>query len=102
MRTLEETRPKMDCDNCKEEVKHLKGAVLNNTFGFYCTPCLSGESRQAGAHQASEIRTSDRDAHQRDIIQPYKPDGTPNSEFISEYPDQAKDYFSQEQLEKYA
>jgi hypothetical protein len=33
-----------------------------------------------------------RQDHQRDLLQPYKPDGSINEEFMEAYPDQAKLY----------
>ena len=42
----------------------------------------------------------DRLDHAKDIIQPYK-GNNPNPEFIREYPDNAKRYFNQQQIEEY-
>jgi hypothetical protein len=54
---------------------------------------------QTGAAQYS--RDQDRADHQRDVIQPWANE-KPNPAFIREYPDQAKEYFTDEQLAQYS
>lgn len=37
-------------------------------------------------------RTSEYQKFDRELVQPYLPDGTPNPEFIKHYPEESKDY----------
>lgn len=59
---------------------------------------------ELGIQQSSTYRNWSHDQqrmnHQKDILQPYNRDGKPNPEFIREYPEESKTYFTQEQLNK--
>lgn len=41
-----------------------------------------------------------RDRYEKDILQPFVNGVDPNPEFVKAYPEQSKEYFTQEQLEK--
>lgn len=89
----------MKCDNCKK-FHMLKGAVVNGAFGHYCPDCIKIGSRQSSPSVASFQRNTDRQTHEKDMVQPWA-NGKPNRDFIRAYPDKAKDYFNQKELETY-
>lgn len=89
----------MICDSCTLDKQHLHGAIINGKYGQYCSECLQKVSRQASAGSAQYSRDRDRDDHQVDMLQPWDGRGKPSTEFIRHYPDEAKDIFTQEELE---
>ena len=89
------------CDNCQSLEPTLTIAIVGGKFGSYCNSCVAGINRMANAGSASYNRDRDRENHQRDLIQPWTPDGTPNKEFIRQYPEQARENFTPEQLDQY-
>jgi hypothetical protein len=89
------------CDSCKQE-KPTAAAILGGSFGEYCIDCLSKDRRMPQTGAAQYSRDQDRADHQRDVIQPWDARGNPSSEFIRQYPEQAVEYFTDEQLRKYS
>ncbi len=59
------------------------------------------QTRQANPRSAQYARDRDRDAHEIDLLQPWDAKGIPNREFIRNYPDEAKDNFTEEELNQY-
>lgn len=92
----------MTCDSCTLEFQHLRGAVVNGTYGQFCAPCLQNQTRQDNPRSAQYSRDRDREAHEKDLIQPWDKHGNPNKDFIREYPEEAKANFSPEELAKFA
>lgn len=89
------------CDFCHTKNADTTGAVLNGTFGQACRECRTNANRIPSGSGAQWQRDRDREDNLRDLIQPYDRKGNPNTEFIRNYPDQAKDYFTPDQLENY-
>lgn len=74
----------------------MKRAIINGKLIENPTPeQLAGNTRFGDA--AAYHRDADRDDNYVDIIQPYI-GNKPNPEFISAYPERAKDYFSDDEL----
>lgn len=90
----------MKCNNC-DNTDQLTGAVLSGKFGNYCRSCIDLSNRLKSPLTAQYDRDRDREAHQRDLLQPWDKDGNPNTEFIRQYPDSAVDYFSEDELREY-
>lgn len=88
------------CEFCYD-YKETTGAVLAGVFGQACRLCRNKHSRLPSADAAQYHRDRDREDHLKDLIQPWTKDQKPNTEFIRNYPEQAKDYFTDEQLETY-
>lgn len=91
-------------DNCKNE------AVIDPRFGVLPCQFHQDEDSQiemppspefANRTKADRIQVQ-RDQHNRDILQPYLPgkEMKPNPDFVREYPNRAKDYFTEDQLHK--
>lgn len=91
----------MTCNQCTLEFQHLRGAVVSGKYGQYCAPCLRSLTRQANPRSAQYARDRDREAHEKDLIQPWDANGRPSREFIRNYPEEAKLNFSEEELAKY-
>jgi hypothetical protein len=91
----------MICDACKGDFNNLHGAIINGKYGQYCWQDIQKASRQASPGHAAFSREADRRAHQADMLQPWDSNGVPSTEFIRQYPANAKDMFSQEELERY-
>lgn len=87
------------CEFCLKH-KDTTGAILNGKYGQACRNCRDLVNRVPSASGAQWHRDRDREDNLRDLIQPWS-NGKPNTEFIRNYPEQAKDYFTQEQLETY-
>lgn len=88
------------CEGCFD-AKPTTAAVIAGKYGQFCRDCKTRMSRQAQAGSAAYERDRDRQAHEKDLIQPWDGHGHPNREFIRNYPDSAVDYFSKEELEQY-
>jgi hypothetical protein len=94
----------MNCPrkNCKNK------AIQDPTYGVL--PCKSCQNSTRSVDKRPEFSvlsrhnriTEQRDLGSKDTIQPYEDlsKGTPNPEFVKAFPDQAPQYFSQEQLAK--
>lgn len=91
----------MICDGCKLDKPQLRGAIVKGKFGQYCSACLDGAKRMPSTGSAQYSRDRDRSDHEVDLLQPWDVRGSPNTEFIRRYPDEAKDMFTQEELEQY-
>lgn len=85
------------CDSCQSK-PGIRNGVLEGKFGFYCSPCLSGQT--SSGQSAQWLRDRDSEDHREDLVQPWHPDGSANSEFYRLYPDEAKEMFSEEELEE--
>lgn len=90
----------MICDRCAQE-RPTTGAIINGKYGQYCQECRSALYYPSLALNAAYNRDKDRSDNQRDLLQPWTPKGQPNKEFIANFPDEAHDIFSAEELEKY-
>lgn len=94
-----------DCPRCHKE-KSITHPQFGKMQGKKCRDKdrkLVGEITTppefATGSQADRIQ-EDRLKHEKDILQPFNMDNTPNQDFIRSYPERAKDFFTQEQLEK--
>lgn len=87
------------CDGCKQKTPSVTTSVIGGKFGNYCAVCLRVEQRHASPQAAQYHRDRDREAHQRDMLQPWV-DGKINREFAREYPDSAKDIYSEDELKE--
>lgn len=88
------------CNACNSARK-VKAAVLNGQFGNYCERCIAKADRHMSPAAVQGQRDQDYADNKRDLIQPYGRHGHPNAEFIKEYPEQAKEIFNDEELEKF-
>ena len=75
-------------------------AIAGGKFGTYCKTCLSKGARTQQAHQAIYNRDREREDYAKDLIQPWV-NGKPNKEFITNYPEYAKENFTEEELREY-
>lgn len=91
----------MTCDVCRVDYSLLRGAIVRGKYGQYCSPCIQGIKRPPNSGAAKYARDRDHDAHEFDLIQPWDIKGNPNREFISNYPTEAHDMFTKEELEQY-
>jgi hypothetical protein len=90
------------CEVCRKR-RPTKGSIVGE---FYykdiCDPCYSNlmvmETPSSG--QASYNRGRETEEHEADIIQPYNGDGSPSTDFIRLYPDQARTMFSDEDMNR--
>ena len=89
------------CDSCKIHTTNAHGAVINGEYGQYCSNCLDKQQRMAGTHAAEYSRQRQWEDYAREIIQPYTREGKPNTEFIRQYPEEAEEEFTKEELEQY-
>jgi hypothetical protein len=94
------TKLKTLCIGCGS-TKHTKKAMLDGKYGDYCSNCINAVKRLHHPGSAQYKRDRDRDAHELDLLQPWDAKGNPSKEFITHYPDEANDIFSQEELEQY-
>ena len=88
------------CDGCDELADRLTGAILNSIYGHYCDNCVGTNKRKAHTGKASYDRDRDREDYKKDMLQPFLPDGTPNTEFIRAYPER-KANFTDDELKEY-
>ncbi len=94
-----------NCPSC-----HKEPAIVHATYGV-----LKGKKcRDVDRKKVSAITpppefptlsmndriTTDRLKHEKDILQPWGNNWQPNPDFVKAYPELARDYFTQEQLEK--
>lgn len=91
----------MKCDNCHSESVRLTTAIIGGKFGNYCTNCTQKAGRSAHAGHAQYLRARDREDNAKDLLQPWNKDGTPNREFIREYPEEAKLNFTEKELKDF-
>lgn len=87
------------CSRC-EKKRPTKGAILNSKFGHYCSECLASQHRQDLASKAEYSRERDRETYKKDMLQPFLPNGKPNTEFIRAYPERS-DNFTEDELKEY-
>lgn len=80
------------CLVCSKQEK-LISAVYNGKYGLYCKSCLS---RQNHVGSADYARQADRDAHEADMVQPWKRDGSPNRDYARLYPNMVDEMYSEE------
>lgn len=76
-------------------------AIVKGRWGVYCPECMSLEKRQNSPAKASYDRDRDRENHRKDMLQPWLPNGKPNTEFIRAYPERS-DNFTEEELKEYS
>lgn len=87
----------MNCDNCHKRPA-TKTAILNNKFGNYCGECMGEASRQHSAQSAQWHRDRDLENGRRDMLQPRDRHGRPSADFIREYPEQAEEIFTEDEI----
>ena len=87
------------CDECGKEVQKPTVMILDGVFGGYCHTCVAKARRDASPQSAQYHRDRDREEHQRDMLQPWV-NGKVNPEFVRQYPDQAKQQFTEEELKE--
>lgn len=94
------------CPKCGKE-----DAIIHPVYGtLQGKRCRDEDRKKVGAIQTpprfltqtmTDRITEQQIKYEKDIIQPYAGDGkSPDPEFVKAYPQQAREYFSQEQLEK--
>lgn len=99
--TKKQKCPRVDCKN---------DAIIDITFGVLpCEKCQA-EDEQEQVADAPEFYNAtkqhrvqeQRDKHNGDITQPWLPgkEAKPNPDFVRMYPDQAQNYFTDDQLKK--
>lgn len=91
----------MQCDSCTSEKQHLHGAIVEGVYGQYCNECIDGIKRHPNAGAAGYARVKDREAHERDLLQPWDSKGNPNKEFIREFSEESHDIFTPEELAEF-
>jgi hypothetical protein len=91
----------MICNGCGNEHNVLRGAIIEGTFGQFCGACIARVTRMASPGHAAYSRAADRADHAADLIQPWDVKGRPSRDFITNYPDEAKDMFTPEELAEY-
>jgi hypothetical protein len=92
----------MKCLICKQKVAGLKAGVVNGKYiSDRCEWCYSMETHgyDVSSMAVKFDRGKDIEDNKKDLIQPYHK-GKPSREFIEAYPEQSKNYFNKEQLEK--
>lgn len=89
----------MLCPICQTEATTLRaGVVLGKLISQRCDACYNRETNKkkpatlAGKFQ----RDFDASNHRRERIQSWEP------EFVSAYPDKAREYYSEEEVRKYS
>lgn len=87
------------CEICLRD-RPTTTAIRKGRFGLYCPECMGEEQRLAGAQKAGYDRDRDREEHKKDMLQPFLPNGKPNTEFIRSYPERS-DNFTPEELAEY-
>lgn len=90
-----------ECDFCGRKGVETTGAILNGKFGQACRACRTGANRLPNGGAAQSARDADRRAHARDLIQPWDSRGAPNKDFIQNYPEEAHDIFTEDELKQY-
>lgn len=92
---------KMYCQGCKEE--HEDHNWKNTTYtledgersGWYCRKYFKPSHTEWTTDSIKEQRK----VFKKDLLQPFR-GGEPNKEFIKEYPNESKNYFSKEEIKK--
>lgn len=74
-----------------------KSAVINGKFIKLCDSCANLYLRIDTPGAAQYARDKDRREYEGDMIQPWH-NGNPNPDFIRTYPQEAKEYFTDQQL----
>ncbi len=87
----------MTCPSCNAEAT-LYGYISKGEFLHGCTNCKDNE-RMSGTHAAEFQRNSERVDYRADMVQP-SVGGKPNPDFIRLYPEQAKETFTQKEIEE--
>lgn len=77
----------------------MQGAIIEGKYGQYCVGCIQSMKRHDAPGSAQYHRDKDREDHLADMIQPWDAKGNPSKEFIQHYPDEAKEMFTQGELE---
>lgn len=74
----------------------MKRAIINNEYVVEPSDEELSANKRFG-DGAEYRRTNDREAHYKDLIQPYI-GGKMNKNFVKAYPDRARDYFTEDEL----
>lgn len=76
-------------------MKNITGYIINGVYHKSSKTTSLGSRAELGAAASSTYKVyshdRQREEHRRDLLQPYK-DGTPNPEFINQYPEEARNY----------
>lgn len=67
------------------------GYIVNGVYHSGNQDPAAAISEDSSTYKAYD-HDRQRENHRRDLIQPYDRQGRPNQEFISEYPEEAKNY----------
>jgi len=84
------------CNTCGSEP--TRTALINGKFGNYCSNCIAGSSRTKNIGFAQWSRDRDRENNAADMQQPWLNNGKINREFVKNYPDRAKDLFTEREI----
>ena len=90
----------MKCDGCSK-LADTTGAIIEGKYGQYCRACRSNIQRPSLAMNAQHYRDKDRADNERDLLQPWDGRGKPNKDFIQNFPEEAHDIFSPEELAEF-
>lgn len=91
----------MKCQNCHSRPA-TNPAIINSKYGRYCPPCIQeNTARLPQTSTAQWHRDRDIEDHRKDMLQPRDIKGTPQGEFIRAYPEESKEIFTQEEIEKH-
>lgn len=93
----------MKCPQCNKQ-----DAILDPKYGVMpCAKCQKSQNA-TGIKQAPEFALiskhnriiQQRDAHSKDILQPFDNKGKPSLDFVKAYPNKRGDYFKKEDLKR--
>lgn len=83
----------------------IRGIIVDGKYQKKAGIAMSQNNQQVRRGESSQYHDWRRDRqsenHRRDIIQPRKNNGEPNSDFIRAYPKEAQQYFNKEELRQY-
>ena len=75
----------------------MSGMIINGRFISSKTTAPVKLSSQYKSWDHSQQRLE----HRKDLIQPWRADGTPNPQFVRAYPEHSRQYYTPEQINKY-
>lgn len=91
----------MYCQGCQKEHKDYNWKHTTYTFedgereGWFCSKYFKPKAKEWTTDSIKEQRKR----YKKDLLQPYR-GGEPNREFIKEYPEDSKRYFTDKQITK--
>lgn len=86
----------MICPNCSASTTKTRSAIVAGVIKTGCDTCLSNQV-QGSEMAARGKREYDKREYRKDLVQPNEV-----AEFITGYPDQARDMYDQDTLRKHS